>query len=107
MEETMKVGVVLPIAEDTERGATPGYAEIRALARQAEAAGLDSIWLFDHLLFRREDRPTRGIWEIWTMLSALAEATERITLGTLVICVPFRNPALLAKMADTLEEVSG
>jgi probable F420-dependent oxidoreductase len=102
----MKVGVALPITENAESGETPGYAQVRALARRADAAGLDSIWLFDHLLFRRGDNPTAGIWEAWTMLSALAEATERVELGTLVLCVPFRNPGLLAKMADTLEEVS-
>jgi alkanesulfonate monooxygenase SsuD/methylene tetrahydromethanopterin reductase-like flavin-dependent oxidoreductase (luciferase family) len=102
----MKVGVALPISEDAERGVTPGYAQVRAMARQAEAAGLDSIWLFDHFFIKRPDQPMRGQWEIWTILSGLAEATERVELGTLVMCVPFRNPAVLAKMADTLEEVS-
>src|SRR5687767_3709406 len=102
----MKVGIALPISENAETKETPSYAQVRAMARQAEAAGLDSIWLFDHLFFRRGDNPTTGIWEIWTTLSALAEVTERVELGTLVLCVPFRNPGLLAKMADTLEEVS-
>lgn len=103
----MRVGVVMPIAEgDATRGA-PSYVEIRALARQAEAAGFDSIWVYDHLLFRFPEQPTRGIWESWTLLAALAEATERVELGTIVLCVPFRNPAGLAKMADTLEEISG
>ncbi|HEX9371267.1 MAG TPA: LLM class flavin-dependent oxidoreductase [Roseiflexaceae bacterium] len=103
----MKIGVVMPIAEDDERRATPGYAEIRGIALQCEAAAFDSIWVFDHLLFRFPDQPTAGIWEIWTILSALSEATARVQLGTLVMCVPFRNPALLAKMAGTLDEVSG
>src|SRR5690348_13598032 len=102
----MKIGVVMPIAGDSETGKTPRYAEIRDLAREAEAVGLDSIWGFDHLLFRFPDQPTAGIWEVWTILSALADATQRVELGTLVMCVPFRNPALLAKMADTLDEVS-
>lgn len=103
----MRVGVVMPIGEDDTTRTTPSYAEIRAIAQQAEAAGFDSIWIYDHLLFRAPEQPTGGIWEAWTLLVALAEATERVQLGTIVLCVPFRNPAVLAKMADTLEEVSG
>jgi alkanesulfonate monooxygenase SsuD/methylene tetrahydromethanopterin reductase-like flavin-dependent oxidoreductase (luciferase family) len=104
--ERMKVGVIMPIAEDDATHATPSYADIRAIALQAEAAGFDSIWIFDHMLFRFPEQPTGGIWEAWTLLVALAEATKRVQLGTLVLCTPFRNPAVLAKMADTLDEVS-
>ncbi len=102
----MKIGVVINNGSSSEDGAVPAYNELRAIAQAAEAGGLDSIWLFDHLLFRSDDTPTVGIWECWTMLSALAEATERVELGTLVLCNPFRNPALLAKMAHTLDEIS-
>ena len=102
----MKIGMVLPIAESGEAGQTPRYAEIRDLAQAAEAAGFDSVWVYDHLLFRMGEHPTAGIWECWTLLAALAEATQRVELGTIVLCVPFRNPAVLAKMADTLDEVS-
>jgi probable F420-dependent oxidoreductase len=102
----MKVGAVVrlgPLAP----GQPPGrYTQIREMALNMEAAGLDAIWVYDHLLYRWPNRPTSGIWECWTMLSALAEATKRVELGTLVMCTPFRNPALLAKMATTLDEVS-
>lgn len=102
----MKIGVVINMTEDARRP-VPRYAAIRNMAQAAEAAGFDSIWLFDHLLFRSPGSPTVGIWECWTLLTALAAATSRIELGTLVLCNPFRNPALLAKMAHTLDEVSG
>ncbi len=71
-----------------------------------EAAGLDSAWVFDHLLFRG-DGETSGIHECWTILAAIAEATSRVELGTIVLCTAFRNAALQAKMAATLDEVSG
>jgi len=102
----VKIGVALPVAED-DAGNQARYAEIRGMALAAEEAGFDSVWVYDHLLYRWPDSPTRGVWETWTILTALAEATSRVELGTLVLCVPFRNPALLAKMADALDEVSG
>jgi probable F420-dependent oxidoreductase len=77
------------------------------MARAAEEVGFDSIWLGDHLLYRDEGEPERGPWEAWTMLGALAAATERVELGPLVACTAFHPPGLIAKMAATLAEVSG
>ncbi len=103
----MKVGVVVPIEADPQSGQIVPYAETRAFAQQAEEAGCDSIWIYDHLLYREPGQPTQGVWEAWTVFAALAEATTRVELGTLVLCIPFRNPAILAKMAVTLDAVSG
>lgn len=105
-EQQMQIGVVLPIGEDDQTQQTLPYRAIRDVAQRVEAAGLDSVWVFDHLLFRFGDKPTVGIWECWTLLSAIAAATERVQLGSIVMCTAFRNPALLAKMADTLDEIS-
>ena len=75
----------------------------------AEASGLDSVWCADHLLFRHDEDGGRtdGIHEAWTVLAAVAAITSRVEVGPLVLCVPFRNPALTAKMATTLDEISG
>ncbi len=101
----MKVGVILPMSDDDGAG-TPSWPTIRDLARQAEDGGADSVWVYDHLLFRL-DGPATGIHEAWTLLSAVAAATERVELGTIVLATSFRNPALLAKMATTLDHISG
>jgi alkanesulfonate monooxygenase SsuD/methylene tetrahydromethanopterin reductase-like flavin-dependent oxidoreductase (luciferase family) len=97
----MKIGWVLNVSE-----AVRGYGEVREMALRVEAEGLDSLWIPDHLLYRSSPGETRGIWEAWTFLSSLAEATNRVELGPLVACTQFRNPAILAKMAITLDEVS-
>jgi alkanesulfonate monooxygenase SsuD/methylene tetrahydromethanopterin reductase-like flavin-dependent oxidoreductase (luciferase family) len=105
----LKVGLLLPIIEGLMAGETARWKDVLALARRAEELGFDSLWLSDHLLFRlpgREDKPV-GMWEGWSILAALAATTSKIELGPFVSCTSFRNPALTAKMADTVEEISG
>jgi alkanesulfonate monooxygenase SsuD/methylene tetrahydromethanopterin reductase-like flavin-dependent oxidoreductase (luciferase family) len=101
----VKVGFVLPLAMGP--GQEHGYDEIRRLALEGEAAGFDSVWVFDHLMHKPADGRAIGQWEAWTIQSAVAEATSRIELGQLVMCTAFRNPSLMAKMAATLDEISG
>lgn len=101
----MKIGMILPLAED-ESGSAPSWQQLKAAAIQSEQLGFDSVWVYDHLFHRFEGSPFVGFHECWTMLTALAAVTERVELGTTVLCAGFRNPALLAKMAETLDEVS-
>ena len=83
------------------------WPEYREMIRVAEENGFDSVWLGDHLLYRGDGRPERGPWEAWTMLAALAAETERVEFGPLVACAGFHPPAVLAKMAATIDEISG
>lgn len=102
MIRPLRVGIQLPEVERDVR-----WPEYVAMARAAEQVGFDSIWVGDHLLYRGDGRPERGPWEAWTMLAALAAATERVALGPLVASLAFHPPAMLAKMAATVDEVSG
>jgi len=105
----MKVGVIVPQGWTGEYdGWDPARAWARtvAVARQAERLGFESIWLFDH--FHTVPKPTDELtFESFTTLAALAASTERVRLGHIVLCNGFRNPALVAKMAATLDTISG
>jgi probable F420-dependent oxidoreductase len=95
----VRIGIQLPEVERDVR-----WPEYLALARAAEEAGFDSIWIGDHLLY--ED-PERAPWEAFTLLSAVAAVTARVRLGPLVACAGFHPPGVIAKMAATIDEVSG
>jgi alkanesulfonate monooxygenase SsuD/methylene tetrahydromethanopterin reductase-like flavin-dependent oxidoreductase (luciferase family) len=98
----LRVGIQLPEVEREVR-----WPEVAAIARAAEQAEFDSLWLGDHLLYRDGGRPERGPWDAWTVLAGLAVATERVTIGPLVACTAFRRPGLLARTAAAVDELSG
>jgi alkanesulfonate monooxygenase SsuD/methylene tetrahydromethanopterin reductase-like flavin-dependent oxidoreductase (luciferase family) len=99
----LAVGIQLPEIEWEAR-----WPDLRGLAVRAEELGFDAVWYGDHLLYRRAgDDRARGPWEAWTVLAGLAAVTSRVQLGPLVAATAFHNPAMLAKMAATVDEISG
>jgi probable F420-dependent oxidoreductase len=104
--QKITLGLLPGLDEHGHDGVTPRYKTIQRLAQEAEDAGLDTFWLADHFFYEAPDTPRVGQWEAFTFLSAIASATSRIHLGPMVAATSFRNPALLAKMADSLDEIS-
>ena len=101
MGRPLKVGVQLPEIEYESR-----WADLAEMARVAEDIGLDSVWVGDHYLYRRLDG-AMGPWEAWTQLAAIAAVTSRVEIGPLVASTSFHEPGVLAKMAATIDEISG
>ncbi len=97
----LRVGIQLPEVEREVR-----WPELLDMIRAIEDLGYDSIWLGEHLLYRWPDRAARGPWEAWSVLAAIAAVTSRVEFGPLVACTSFHNPALLAKQAATVDEIS-
>ena len=102
MAGSCRIGVQLP---EVERRVS--WPELVVMAKTAEEVGFDSLWVGDHLLYDLPDGSVRGPWEVWTSLAALAAVTQRVAIGPLVACTGFRNPAMLAKKAATVDAISG
>ncbi|CAN5689027.1 LLM class F420-dependent oxidoreductase [soil metagenome] len=102
----LKIGIMLPESEREMAGATAGWDDLLAMTLKTEELGFDSVWFADHLLMKVPGHESQGAWEAWTMLAAFAARTERIELAPFVTATGYRNPALIAKMAETLDEIS-
>jgi len=102
-----ELGVVLPLMQFGPDRATARWSVIREMALRAEAIGFDTIWTPDELLWRMEDGPPRGVWEGVAMAGAVAAVTSRTKVGTWVMSALHRNAAIIAKGAETIDEISG
>ena len=102
MSKAIRIGVQLPEVEREVR-----WTELLDMIRAIEDLGYDSVWVGEHLLYRWPDREPRGPWEAWAIMAAIGAVTSRIEFGPLVACTAFHNPAVLAKRADTIDEISG
>lgn len=100
MGRPLLVGIQLP---EVER--IVSWPEVRDIATTAEDVGFDSIWVGDHLLYKTAAQ-AKGPWEAWSILAAIAAITDRVRIGPLVSATSFHSPAMLAKKAVTVDEIS-
>ena len=102
MGRAIKVGIMLPESEREMAGETARWSDFLAMGQAIESLGFDSLWFADHLLMRVPDHEPQGAWEAMSILAALAATTKRITLAPFVAATAYRNPALTAKIAETV-----
>lgn len=98
----LRFEVFLPFYAFQNEASTGLFGCLKRVVLECERLGYDAVWLDDHLMYKQVP-----VLECWTALSALASVTSSIRLGTLVSSVGFRNPVLLAKMAATVDVISG
>src|ERR671919_2116213 len=107
----MRLGLALPHYDTSYAGRTVSWSAVRDAALLAERAGFDSVWVSDHLFldWGKYGGPAepQGALECWTTLAGIAGVTDRVRLGSLTLCNDLRNPGLVAKMAATLDLLSG
>jgi len=104
---TFEIGLVLPMGETFVDGSTARWVEIRDLALRAAEIGFDVVWTADELLWRPRDAKPQGWWEAVAMTGAVAAATSRVKVGTWIMSALHRNPGIIAKAVETLDEISG
>lgn len=102
---SLQVGLVIVTGELKATG-TARWTEIRDLAHRAEEMDLDTVWVIDELLWRK-DGTDQGFWDGIAMAGAVAASTSRIQVGTWIMSALHRNPGIVAKAAETLDEISG
>ncbi len=105
----MGLGLMVPIMEGSAFGGTPRFADMLAIVTTAADVGFDTVWFADHFAMQNEPgAEVRGVWECWTMMAGIAAATagSPIQIGALVACTGYRNPAVIAKMAESIDEIS-
>lgn len=104
----MSLGLMVPIGEGSAFGGTPRFRDIVEIGQTARAVGFDALWFADHFEMGHgtDEDPFRGVWECWTLMAAVAAAVPDVQIGALVACTGYRNPGVIAKMSETIDEVS-
>ena len=102
-----EIGIVLPLAQFGPERTTPRWQDLREMIRLGEAMGVDTLWVPDELVWFNEGTDPQGVWDGVSMAGALAAMSTTVKVGTWVLSALHRNPAIIAKTAETLDEISG
>jgi alkanesulfonate monooxygenase SsuD/methylene tetrahydromethanopterin reductase-like flavin-dependent oxidoreductase (luciferase family) len=102
-----ELGIVMPLMQFGPERTTARWTGIRAMAQRAEEIGFGTVWTPDELLWRASDAAPQGVWDGVAMAGAVAAATSTAKVGTWVMSALHRNPGIIAKTAETLDEISG
>lgn len=103
---SLQVGLVIVTGELKATGTTR-WTQVRDLALGAEEMGFETVWVIDELFWRRTDDEAQGFWDGVAMAGAVAASTSRVQVGTWIMSALHRNPGIIAKAAETLDEISG
>ncbi|MDQ3657200.1 MAG: LLM class flavin-dependent oxidoreductase [Chloroflexota bacterium] len=100
------LGLMVPVSEWHAFGGSPHFADILEISQAAAGLGIEALWYADHFSFGAEDE-ARGFWDAWTLMAAIAASVPDVYLGPLVACTAYRNPGVIAKMTEMIQDISG
>ena len=100
------LGLMVPVSERATFPGTPHYADVLEISRDAADAGFEALWFADHFSFPADDG-LRGAWDAWTMMAAIAASVPDLLIGPMVACTAYRNPGVIAKMTEMIDDISG
>jgi alkanesulfonate monooxygenase SsuD/methylene tetrahydromethanopterin reductase-like flavin-dependent oxidoreductase (luciferase family) len=108
-DKAVTFGLMMPLFEDPETRTAPSFEEMAALGLEARSSGFDALWIADHFVMGNgsEEQPFLGVWESFTLMAGLAARVPDLQIGSMVVCTGFRNPGVVAKMAEMIDEISG
>lgn len=108
MSRTTSIGLVAPFCEQQGFPGTPHFGQIIEIGQRAAAVGVDALWFADHFALRSPaEGGYIGCWDAWTLMAGVAAAVPGMPIGPLVACTAYRNPAIIAKMSESIDDISG
>ncbi len=106
LKQPLSLGINIPNSERALYTGTPQWSDLLAMSEAATGAGFEVLWFDDHFSFTM-DGDLRGAWDAWTHMAAIAALIPEVYLGPMVACTAYRNPGVIAKMTEMIQDISG